>query len=153
MQVAVPAFGDRVSPRFDCAVAFLVVTIDQGEIVARHELDASHWAPHERINRLVGLGVDVLLCGGIDRWSSESLRSVGISLVRSVTGPIDENLELFLRGELQQNVVQASGEHCRRFGAGVDTSGESPLGCRPQDAGQRFGRRRKNRGGWDLDAS
>src|SRR5210317_407643 len=100
MKVAVPTFGDRVSPRFDCAVSLLVATLENGEILERRILDASQWAPRERINRLVELGVDVVICGGIDCWSAESLRSVGVSLVGSVAGTIDESLTALLRGEL-----------------------------------------------------
>ena len=33
MKVAIPTFGDRVSPRFDCANTFLVVTLERDEIV------------------------------------------------------------------------------------------------------------------------
>ena len=157
MQVAVPVFGDRVSPRFDCAVSFLMLTIDDGEIVARRELDASQWAPHERINRLVARGVDVVLCGGIDRWSAESLRSVGVSLVRSVAGPIDENLALLLRGELRESDMPPFGERCSQVGAGRDMTDEPRLGCSPHNAGQRGGGRRRRsgrrRGGLDSESS
>jgi predicted Fe-Mo cluster-binding NifX family protein len=105
MKIAVPTFGDRVSPRFDCAVSFLLVTVDHGEISEPRILDASTWAPHDRISRLIALDVDTVLCGGIDRWSSESLQSVGIALYGWVAGTIEESLDALIRGELEDYVL------------------------------------------------
>ena len=155
MKVAVPTFGDRVSPRFDCAVSFLVATVDKGQISDRRVLDASEWAPHERINRLVALGVDVVVCGGIDCWSAESLRSVGVSLYAWVAGTIEESLDALIRGKLDDYVTPVAGERCGRAGGGrrVDNSSGSP----PRDTAQRGGGRRhrsgRRRGGSDPRAT
>jgi len=40
MKVAVPTFGTRVSPRFDCAQEIAVVTVDKGCFSERLELAA-----------------------------------------------------------------------------------------------------------------
>ena len=101
MKVAIPTFGDRVSPRFDCANTFLIVTWQRDETAQREELSAADWASHDRINRLVDLGVDTVICGGIDRWSADSLLSVGIDLHRWISGSIEESLAALRHGELQ----------------------------------------------------
>ena len=126
MKVAIATFGDRVSPRFDCANTFLVVTLERDEIVHREELSAAEWALHDRINRLVDLGVDSVICGGIDRWSADSLLSVGIDLHGWISGSIEESLAAFRQGELQTAV-------------GVGVVGETRCGRRQ---GHRRGRRR-----------
>ena len=153
MKVAVPTFGDRVSPRFDCAVSFLVATVDKGDISDRLVLDASEWAPHERINRLVALGVDVVVCGGIDCWSAESLRSVGVSLYGWVAGTIEESLDALVRGELDDYDTSVAGEHCGRTGKGRRVDDRSDSVCPPRDTSQRGGGRRhrsgRRRGGSD----
>jgi len=100
MRVAVRLFGSRVSPRFDCAQVFLIATPDEGGTWQRQELSAADWAPHERINRLVAMGIDNLICGGIDWWSSESLLSAGILVFDSITGEADEALAAWRRGDL-----------------------------------------------------
>ena len=114
MKVAIPTFGDRVSPRFDCAKTFLVVTLKRDEIVHREELSAAEWAPHDRINRLVDLGVDSVICGGIDRWSADSLLSVGIDLHGWISGSIEESLAALQHGELQADVGMVGGTRCGR---------------------------------------
>lgn len=103
MRIVVPTFGDRVSPRFDCAASFLVATLDSGRISDRLVLNASGWTPHDRINRLIALGVDAVVCGGIDRWSAESLRSVDIAVYRRVAGTVQESLDALARGELEED--------------------------------------------------
>ena len=114
MKVAIPTFGDRVSPRFDCAGTFLVVTFEQGAITQRQEISAANWAPHERINRLIDLGVTVVVCGGIDRWSADSLLSVGVTLHGWISGSIEESLEALQCGELQSDASCVGDARCGR---------------------------------------
>ncbi len=98
MKIAVPTFGSRVSPRFDCAQVFLVVTTDNMNGVQRQELAATNWTPNERVSQLVALGVNAVICGGIDGWSAESLRSAGIRVYNSIKGDADEAVSTLLRG-------------------------------------------------------
>ena len=99
MKVAIPTFGKRVSPRFDCAQAFLIVTVQNGSPNERKELSSSGWAPHERVRRLLELEVDSVVCGGIDCWSAESLESAGVAIHAQIAGEIDEVLADLIAGE------------------------------------------------------
>jgi predicted Fe-Mo cluster-binding NifX family protein len=105
VKVAIPMFGERVSPRFDCAASFLLVEIEHGEVLNRRELDASGWGADERTKRLVALGVKVLLCGGIDRGSTASLRSEGIMVYSRLAGPIERSLNCFLQDGLPRDTT------------------------------------------------
>lgn len=116
MKVAIATFGDRVSPRFDCANAFRLVTLDGQAVVEHSDVDATHWGPQERIKQLLDQDVEVVVCGGIDRWSADSLTQAGITLHGWVSGSIDESLELLRRGDLPVALplVDASGCGARR---------------------------------------
>jgi predicted Fe-Mo cluster-binding NifX family protein len=122
MNIAMPIFGNRVSPRFDCAQSFLVVTAKGQKIVARRELFATHWTPHERISQLVTMGIDVVVCGGIDSWSSAALRDAGINVYGRVTGPADESLDAFLQGKLAMQEIPGQTE-------ARDSSARNPTRC------------------------
>ena len=37
MNIAIPVFGNRVSPRFDSAAAFLLVRVNDGVVIERAE--------------------------------------------------------------------------------------------------------------------
>ncbi len=150
MRVAVATFGDRVSPRFDCAASFLVVSIDAATVVQRQEVSAAAWAPHERINRLVELQIEAVVCGGIDRWSAESLRAAGIRLFAWLTGSIQENLDRLTRGELVPVEVPAVGDCCQRSGDRSDVaSQEESAQSRGAFRGGRSARRQRRRGQQD----
>jgi len=114
MKIAIPTFGSRGSPRFDCAQFFLIVTVDDGHPGEREEVAASSWAPHERINKLVGCGVDTVVCGGIDCWSAESLESAGIIIYSWVTGEIEDALAALVRGDLNSEGAREAGGRCGR---------------------------------------
>ena len=141
-KVAIPTFGTRVSPRFDCARAVLVVAIDDDKPSEREEFAASNWAPHERINKLLELGVDSIICGAIDCWSAESLRSAGVTIYDWVTGEIEDALAALLRGDLDsERTMEASG----RWGCG---QARDHHGVRSQFPGfQHGGNPRGRRGG------
>jgi predicted Fe-Mo cluster-binding NifX family protein len=146
MRVAIPTFGTRVSPRFDCARAILVVAVDDGKPTEREELAASGWAPHERINRLLELGVDTVVCGGIDCWSAESLQSAGVTVYGWVSGEIDDALAALLRGDLHSEAMMEAGgrRSCRRFRG---NNGVSQLFGSKQGAKRERGHGRRRRGG------
>jgi len=146
MKIAIPTFATRVSPRFDCAQSVLVVTIDEGGTPERQELAAGDWAPHERINRLLELGVNTIICGGIDRWSVASLQSAGVTIYGWVTGEVEDALCALLKGDLDaEAAIGGSGRcACRRF------IGNKEAGTRPPGPGRGSGGRgggRKRRGG------
>ena len=147
MKIAIPTFATRVSPRFDCAQSVLMVTIDEGRVSGRQELTASDWAPNERINRLLELDVNTVICGGIDRWSAASLQSAGVTVYGWVTGEVEDAISALLRGDLDAEAAMgATGRcACRRF------PGDEEAGTRASDPGQgtrgRGGGRRRHGGG------
>jgi predicted Fe-Mo cluster-binding NifX family protein len=113
MRIAIPTFGTRVSPRFDCAETLLLVTVDEDRPTDRSEVDASGWAPHDRINRIVEFGADTVICGGIDRWSMESLQAVEITVIDDVVGAVDIALAALLSGSLKSQLAEGVGGTCR----------------------------------------
>ena len=107
MKIAIATFGSRVSPRLDCAPAFLVVTFADNRPVKREELVATGWATHERMGHLLKLGIDAVICGGIDWLSAETLCSQGVALYAGVTGEIEDAVTAFVRGELNSHSYHA----------------------------------------------
>ena len=148
-KVAIPTFGTRVSPRFDCALAILVVAVEDGKPTEREQLSASGWARHERINKLRELGVDTVVCGGIDCWSVGSLQSAGVTVYGWVTGEIEDALVALLRGDLDSEaMIEPGGRRaCRRFRG--NHGGSRSLGSRHGAKPVRGHGRRRRGGGVD----
>ncbi len=143
MKVAIPTFGTRVAPRFDCAQSFLLVGVEDGQSTEKREIESTDWAPHQRAGKLVELGVDTVICGAIDRWSGQLLEAEGITVYGWVTGEVEDALSCLLRGELVSQAIMGAGGHCCgrwRFRGGV--AGATPESAeRPPSRGRGMGRR------------
>jgi len=72
MKVAIPLFENRVSPHFFTAPEFLLVQIDGRTVCSTLKIPLDNLSPSKRKAKLLALGPDILLCGGIDgetrRW-------------------------------------------------------------------------------------
>ncbi len=113
VKIAVPLFALRVSPPFDCAGVFLFATVEHGEIVACQKLSASGWNRRERVKKISELGVDTLICGGLDKQSARLLVFCGIRMYTWVTGMAEDALHSFLKGELESGTMIGSGGRLR----------------------------------------
>ena len=101
MKVAIPIFGLRVSPRFDFAPGLWLFTVEDGRVVDRGEMALAHLSTPQRLERLRELGVEALICGGIDGHSAQILKSFQIEVTAWVAGDAEEAMQYFLRGELK----------------------------------------------------
>ena len=113
MRVAIPLFGTRIAPRFDCADEFLVANVSAGAVVERGQVTVAGLAPVERAKRLCELGVDTVVCGGIDQLSASYLAGRGLAVYAWVTGEADDALDGLLLGELEPLAMMGAGGHCR----------------------------------------
>ena len=152
MKIAIAQFGARVSPRFDHAQAFVVVTLKDGEGPERRELWAKDLAPRERVTMLAGQSVGALICGGIDEMSAGQLTTLGIDVYSSITGGIEDALACFLRGELEQGMMMGNDGRCcgrwrsragaRQIWGGAPGSADGEMGVQGNERGQGAGRGR-----------
>ena len=102
MKVAVPEWQSRVSPVFDVAAQVVVVELDHNaEESGRHTESLGNTSAQERARRLAELGVDVLVCGAIS-WPLEALlASAGVRVISLVCGPVDEVVQAYRNGTLE----------------------------------------------------
>ena len=112
MKIAIPLFDERVSPRFDCARSFLLAVAENGRAIEREEIPAAVWSPLERVEVLKELGVDTLICGGIDEVSSRRLILRHVKIYSWVTGLAEEALQSLLKGELKPRAMVGPGGRC-----------------------------------------
>ncbi|VEN73717.1 hypothetical protein EPICR_20184 [Candidatus Desulfarcum epimagneticum] len=109
VKIAIPIFNTRISPRFDCAKRFLVVSLGAGS-VDQQALTAESWSPLERVSKLKEWGVNILICGGIDRSSERLLNGFEDLVVYSwVTGEAEDALQCFLKGKLESGLMIGEG--------------------------------------------
>lgn len=113
MRIAVPDWQGRVSPVFDVAGQVLLVDLDEegGGDPLRESLASA--APQERVRRLAELGVEVVVCGAIS-WPLEALLvASGIRVIRLVCGGVQEVVQAFREGRLEDGQFAMPG-CCRK---------------------------------------
>ena len=103
MLVAIPVWQGRVSPVFDVAERLLLVEIDGSGEQSRREQALSDEQPDVRARRVVDLGVRALICGAISRPLESLLAAQGVRVIARVCGNVDEILEAFRAGVLEDD--------------------------------------------------
>lgn len=99
MKVAIPQWQDRVSPVFDVASNLLVADVAAGVAHNRHTVRLNSENVQRRVNSLVELGVDVLICGAIS-WPLElALSNAGVEVVPQTCGEVERVLDAFAAGQ------------------------------------------------------
>lgn len=101
MNVAIPLFGSRISPRFDSCQEILIVTIEQGIITDRKTVSISSLTPLQRIAELCNRDVKTVICGGVNSLIHNHFKNNGISVIYDVMGEADEALNRYLAGQLR----------------------------------------------------
>ena len=101
MKLAIPIWEGKVSPVFDTASRLLVLQIDGRQEVSRFETYLDEQDITRRCLRLRGLEIQVLICGAVSRHLCMMLLSMaGIEVIPWVSGPVQEVLDAYLKGEL-----------------------------------------------------
>ena len=104
MKIAIPIFGNRISPRFDFSPEMWVVEVERGQVVGQEKLSTANLNLPQRLKKVTSNRVDKLICGGIDPSSRDQLGSQGIEIVQDVMGNADTVIDLFMKGRLRPDI-------------------------------------------------
>ncbi|MGQ9842995.1 MAG: NifB/NifX family molybdenum-iron cluster-binding protein [Spirochaetota bacterium] len=104
--VALPVFQDRLSPLFDEARKFIVITLEGDSIVEQAIVDISENSAFIRIERLKEMGVTVILCGAISDTLARFIIEREFLLYSWLRGTVSEVLEQYLQGTLPQTCMR-----------------------------------------------
>jgi len=114
-KVAIPIYGDRISNRLDCSENIMLVTVENGIIKEREIIRLVLTNSLDRINTLIELGTDVLICNGITKFYSNKLKDSNIKVIPWICGDVEEILTLYLENELINQNTQKRGNHLKRI--------------------------------------
>lgn len=136
MKAALTVWDGRISPVCDVSREAVILTIQNGTVVARARANIDAPTVALKTDRIVELGIKTLVCGAISAPLRLELLARGVNVVGFVAGEIDEVVTTFLAGALPTRALSMPG--CcgtrRRFRGGQGVGrGPGP------------GRRRRNR--------
>jgi predicted Fe-Mo cluster-binding NifX family protein len=101
--IALSIFGNRISSRLDMAEKLMIVKVDN-MIIKNKEiflLDSADIL--KKLNTLVNLKPDVLICGGLTNLCEKKLKNYKIRVIPWVRGETENILKLYLNGVLIGN--------------------------------------------------
>jgi predicted Fe-Mo cluster-binding NifX family protein len=102
MKIAIPKWHGRVSPVFDVASHVLIVEVVNGQEKNRAQASLSTEDPLERAKSLAMLGVEILICSRVSITVEMALASQGIKVLQNICGEVEEVLEAYTDGSLNQ---------------------------------------------------
>jgi len=105
MKVAIPIFGSRVSPRFDCSNIFLIISIEENKVQSREKVIFSNPNPIQKVDDLANMGIDTVICAGLNEFSYQLFLNRGLKVIPWVTGNVDEIIDLLLKKELKSGIT------------------------------------------------
>ncbi|MBN1551571.1 hypothetical protein JW979_08885 [bacterium] len=116
MRIGLPVWEKRISPVFDSASTMWIACSGSG--------NDYHWETHDlpegpmiyRIQKLLQLNIDVLICGAVSRCCLQLLNGYGFQVVNWVCGDADEVVKAFLAGHSLQETHAMPG--MRNWGRG-----------------------------------
>jgi len=86
-KIAVPLFKERVAPYFGASSKILLVEMQGNAIAHEATWDVGGEGAMEIARRLVDLGVEKLICGGIQNRYKNWLIGRGVTVVENQRGP------------------------------------------------------------------
>lgn len=92
-KIAIPLFGDRVSPHFGASSKFLFVVTEDETIVDERVLHLEESGPMRQARKLVGLGIHGIICGGIQDRFKDWLVEKGVAVVDNQKGTVEVVVE------------------------------------------------------------
>ena len=100
--LGIPVFQDRISPRLDYAENFILLEIKNKTILKKESIKIITRNRLERINRIVLLNPDLVICNGLTERCYVELTKSDIKVIPWIKGDVDEVLNKYLNGFIRE---------------------------------------------------
>jgi predicted Fe-Mo cluster-binding NifX family protein len=100
VRVAIARAGETVAPCLEYSATMAIFTIEEGAITDQLDFPLRSRDPFDRVRLLRDQEVDTVICGGVMEKYEDLLKASRIQVISWVSGPIEDLLNLFLRGQL-----------------------------------------------------
>lgn len=98
--IAMSVFGNRISSRLDVSEKLMLVKIENQKIKDKEILLLDGNDTVKKLDTLLHLKPDVLICGGLTEFCKNKLSNNKIKVIPWVQGETNQILELYLKGSL-----------------------------------------------------
>ena len=103
--ILIPVFGDRISPRLDFAQSMQLIKIEKQKIASRETIKIITQNRLDRINKIINLSPDVIICDGLTEMCKSELQKADITVIPWVHGEIEKILKMYLDKKLDKKIA------------------------------------------------
>lgn len=96
-------FGNRISSRLDISEKLMLVKVENHKVKNKETLLLNRNDIFKKLDSLLQLKPDVLICGGLTEFCKKILSNNKIKVIPWVQGETDHILDLYLKGSLNGN--------------------------------------------------
>ena len=100
MKVALTTWNGRISPVCDVARQVLMLDIEDGRVLSRHEEPLPGSESRAQVARLSELAPGTLICGAVSHPMSDLLVAAGIRVIPFTAGDVEQVIGAWLVGAL-----------------------------------------------------
>jgi hypothetical protein len=108
-RIALPAFRGRVSPVLDTCDHLCLPHPDDKEQAAQRTVPMKGLSIYERTSEIKKLGIQFIICGAVSESFYNLLKEAGIDLRCGISGDIDEVIQAYHTGKLDQSRFRMPG--------------------------------------------
>lgn len=109
MRLALATWNGRISPVFDVARQVLMLDVQEGHELARHEEALPGTDPQSQATRIKALATQTLICGAISQPMAALLAANGVQVIPFTAGPVEEVLTAWQAGALPTPALSMPG--------------------------------------------
>lgn len=103
-RIALSTFKNRISSRLDSADEILILTLEDKRVKNSKTIRIVPSSPLDKIQQIIELNPDVLICGGITQLCNHKLKNTSITVIPWTKGNAEDVFKKFLEGKLTEPV-------------------------------------------------
>ncbi|HTP25227.1 MAG TPA: NifB/NifX family molybdenum-iron cluster-binding protein [Anaeromyxobacteraceae bacterium] len=123
MRVALAVWDGRISPVFDVSREAVILTVEHGAVTDRRSESVETPTVARKVDRLLALGVEQLVCGAISESLHREVTARGVRVLGFVAGDLEEVVRALVAGRLPSPAFSMPGccgkQNRYRGGCGV----------------------------------
>ncbi|MBT8391962.1 MAG: hypothetical protein HKP17_03335, partial [Ignavibacteriaceae bacterium] len=101
-RIALSTFNNRISSRLDSADEIQILTLKDKLVKKTETIRIIPSSPLDKIQQILELNPDVLICGGLTQLCDSKLKNSKINVIPWVKGNTEEVLKEFIEGRLSE---------------------------------------------------
>lgn len=100
-RIAIPVYADRISNRLDCSETLLLCDMDGEQLLHRNAIKLLEGDPAVKLQTLLSLKIDVLICNGITEFFYRSLSKNNVRIIPWMSGEVEAVIDRYRAGALE----------------------------------------------------